>query len=110
METVQYTHRECCQRYEKQVRKYDPVQLYRLGLGDVFSSKQVDHRGRKDHPEYRDHRHNKSQRPEKPIRKFPTSSLVFSRMYVVKTGMNEAVIDPSATSRRNRLGIRYARL
>src|SRR5207245_1915029 len=37
-----------------------------------------------------------------------TSSGLFSLMYVVNTGMNEAVIEPSATSRRNRFGMRYA--
>ena len=35
-----------------------------------------------------------------------TSSWDFSRMYVVKTGMKDAVMVPSATSRRKRLGMR----
>src|SRR4029077_14881028 len=38
-----------------------------------------------------------------------TSSFGFSRRYVVKTGIKEAVIEPSATRRRKRLGIRYAK-
>src|SRR5215475_9497198 len=37
-----------------------------------------------------------------------TSSGLFSRMYVVNTGINDAVIEPSATNRRNKFGIRYA--
>ena len=76
MKTVQYTHRQCGQRYEKQVRKYDAVQLDCLGLSDVFSGKQVDYGGRKDHPEDRDYSDNESQGPEKPVRKFP--NLLFS--------------------------------
>src|SRR5712692_3462675 len=41
--------------------------------------------------------------------KSQTSSFGFSRRYVVKTGMKDAVIDPSATRRRKRFGIRYAK-
>src|SRR5215510_10872228 len=41
--------------------------------------------------------------------KSQTSAFGFSRIHVVNTGMNDAVIDPSPTSRRNRFGIRYAK-
>src|SRR5215468_11300864 len=41
--------------------------------------------------------------------KSQTSLVGFSRIHVVKTGMNDAVMDPSPTSLRNRFGIRYAR-
>src|SRR5258708_9277190 len=43
------------------------------------------------------------------LAKSHTSSFGFSLIHVVKTGMNEAVIDPSPTSRRKRFGMRYAR-
>src|SRR5215475_10049366 len=42
--------------------------------------------------------------------KSQTSLVGFSRIQVVKTGMNDAVIEPSPTKRLKRLGIRYARM
>ena len=39
-----------------------------------------------------------------------TSFSGFSFMYLVNTGMKDAVIEPSPTRRRKRLGIRYARM
>src|SRR2546421_5673375 len=70
MKTVQYTHRQCGQCYEKQVRKYDAVQLDGLGLGDVFSGKQVDYGGGKSHSQDRGLRPNPRPGPKKAGRKF----------------------------------------
>src|SRR5262252_1422828 len=39
-----------------------------------------------------------------------TSFFGFSRIHVVKTGINDAVIDPSPTSLRNKFGMRYAKM
>src|SRR2546430_16325411 len=69
MKTVQYTHRQCGQRYEKQVRKYDAVQLDCLGLGDVFSGKQEDYGGGKNRTEGHHYNKNHSQNTKKTVYK-----------------------------------------
>ena len=45
VKAVQNAHRERRQRDEEQIRKYDSVQLNRLGAGNVVSREEVHHRG-----------------------------------------------------------------
>src|SRR5579871_1204456 len=108
MKAVQNSHRQRSQRNEKDVREDNPVQLH--GLRPVrpprTERKRLHYRRGNMIPRTVITAATNASVQNSLFAKSQTSSLDFSRIQVVKTGMNDAVIDPSPTSRRNRFGIR----